>query len=41
MEIYLQTVDQRRFDAGVKSVIATTKAAIQAKAAGGAPEAEG
>ena len=41
MEKYLQTVYQRGFDAGVKSVIAKTKAAIQAKAAGGAPEAEG
>lgn len=41
MEKYLQTVYQRGFDAGVKSVIAKTKAAIQAKAADGAPEAEG
>lgn len=41
MEKYLQTVYQRGFDAGVKSVIAKTKAAIQAKAVGGAPEAEG
>lgn len=41
MEKYLQTVYQRGFDAGVKSVIAKTKAAIQAKAAGSAPEAEG
>lgn len=41
MEKYLQTVYQRGFDAGVKSAIAKTKAAIQAKADGGAPEAEG
>ena len=41
MEKYLQTVYQRGFDAGVKSVIVKTKAAIQAKADGGAPEAEG
>lgn len=34
MEKYLQTVYQRGFDAGVKSVIAKTKAAIQAKAVG-------
>ena len=41
MEKYLQTVYQRGFDAGVKSVIAKTKAAIQAKATSSVPEAEG
>ena len=41
MEKDEETVYQRGFDAGVKSVIAKTKAAIQAKAADGAPEAEG
>lgn len=41
MEKYLQTVYQRGFDAGVKSVIAETKAVIQPKAEGGTPEAEG
>lgn len=41
MEKYLQTVYQRGFNAGVKSVIAKTKATIQAKTAGGAPEVEG
>lgn len=41
MEKYLQTVYQRGFDAGVKSVLAKTKAAIQAKASGGAPGTEG
>ena len=41
MEKYLQTVYQRGFYAGVKSVIAKTKAAIQAKATSSVPEAEG
>lgn len=40
MERYLQTVYQRGFDAGVKSVIAKTKAAIRTKAVDSAPEAE-
>ena len=34
MERYLQTVYQRGYDAGVKSVIAKTKAELQAKADG-------
>ena len=41
IEKHLQTVYQRGFEAGAKSAIAKTKAAIQAKTAGGAPEAEG
>ena len=38
---YLYRIYQRGFDAGVKSVIAKTKAAIQAKATSSVPEAEG
>ena len=41
MERYLQTVYQRGYDAGVKAVIAKTKAALQAKADGAELGSEG
>lgn len=41
MEKYLQMIYQRGFDAGVKSIISKTKAAIQEKAGGGTPGTEG